>query len=67
MKVKKMSDMTEAEKKERVAYLFFRVKVIASAVLFLYVLKKSNRRSEQEKLRKIRLKVIMDDSEIREN
>jgi len=60
--IKSMKDMTPSEKKERLAYLRFRVKVIASAVLFIYVLRRSHRVSEDHKMRKIRLKVMVDDS-----
>ena len=37
--------MTEEEKRERIKYLWFRVKVIASADLFIHMMKKSNHRS----------------------
>ena len=35
-----MSEMTAEEKKERIRYLWYRVKVIASANLFIVVLRK---------------------------
>lgn len=53
--------MTPIEKKERLNYLRFRMKVIASSVLFIYVLKKGLKIAEAKRMRKTNLKVIIDD------
>ena len=52
--------MTPAQKKERLRYLRFRMKVIASASLFIHVLKKGFKISEEKRLNKTNLKVRID-------
>ena len=60
-RLKTLAEMTPIEKKERLNYLRFRMKVIASSVLFIYVLKKGLKIAEAKRMRKTNLKVIIDD------
>lgn len=53
--------MTRQERAERLSYLRFRMRVIASANLFLYVLKKTYEKNQEKKLMRQHYKIIIED------
>ena len=60
---KPFSEMTPQEKRERLNYLRFRVRVAALAISFIHVLSRWFETNENEKLMKKRIKVLIDDEE----
>ena len=54
-------DMTDGEKKERLAYLRYRMRVIAHAALFLHLLRRISDAADERRLHAYRNKIYVDD------
>ena len=59
--IKDFLDMTDREKKERLAYLRYRMRVIAHAALFLHLLRRISDAADERRLHAYRNKIYIDE------